>query len=65
MYLLGGPRHLVTLALALATGAVVVIRDGDLLVLLSFQLALVETQGTFENVFDLFSRKKKINEKDK
>ena len=46
-YLLGGPRHLAALALALAAGAVVVVRDGDLLILLSFQLALVETQGTF------------------
>lgn len=42
LYLLGGPRHM-----ALATGAVVVIRDGDLLILLGLQLALVETQGTF------------------
>ena len=42
LYLLGGPRHM-----ALATGAVVVIGDGDLLILLSLQLALVETQGTF------------------
>lgn len=33
--------------MALATGAVVVIGDGDLLILLSLQLALVETQGTF------------------
>lgn len=30
-----------------------VVRDGDLLVLPGLQLALIETQGTFENVFDL------------
>lgn len=58
LYLLGGPRNLA--ALGLATGAVVVISDGDLLVLFSLQLALVEAQGTFQNVFDLFSKETKI-----
>lgn len=42
-----------------------VIGDGDLFILLGFQLALVETQGTFQNVFDLISKKRKINKKDK
>lgn len=66
LYLLGGAGHQAALALALAlpAGAVVVVRDGDLLVLPGLQLAPIETQGTFENVFDLFSKKKKINEKD-
>lgn len=54
------------MALVLATGAVVIIGYGDLFILLSLQLALVEAQGTFQNVFDLFSKgeenNKKINE---
>lgn len=57
LYLLGGPRSLASLVLA--TGAVVVVGDGNLLVLLSLQLALVEAQGTFQNVFDLFQRRGK------
>lgn len=56
-YLFTGPR--LSRTLALATGAIVVVSNGDLLILLSFQLALVETQGAFQNVFDLFSKKKK------
>ena len=47
-------------AVVLATGAVVVISNGDLLILFCLQLALVEAQGTFQNVFDLFSKEMKI-----
>lgn len=61
MYLLGGPRNLA--ALVLATGAVVVVSDGDLLILLCLQLALVEAQGTFQNVFDLFSKETGITKR--
>lgn len=61
LYLLGGPRTLA--ALVLATGAVVVISDGDLLIFFSLQLALVEAQGTFQNVFDLFSKETKIRKR--
>lgn len=43
------------MALVLAPGAVVIISDSNLFILLSLQLALVEAQGTFQNVFDLFS----------
>lgn len=50
-------------ALVLAAGAVVVISDGDLFVLFSLQLALVEAQGPFQNVFDLFSKETKITKR--
>lgn len=49
------------MALVLAPGAVVIIGDGNLFVLLSLQLALVEAQGTFQNVFDLFSKGEENN----
>lgn len=61
LYLLGGPGNWV--ALVLATGAVVVIGNGNLLILLSLQLALVEAQGTFQNIFDLFSKERKITKR--
>ena len=51
-------------ALVLATGAVGVISDGNLLILASLQLALVEAQGTFQNVFDLFSKETKIRRRE-
>lgn len=50
-------------ALVLAAGAVVIICNGNLFILLSLQLALVEAQGTFQNVFDLFSKGKENNKK--
>lgn len=49
--------------LGAAAGAVVVVCDADLLVVLGLQLALVETQGALQDVFDLIS-KKTIHEKD-
>ena len=41
------------IGLSSCCGGVVIVSDGDLLVLLSFQLALVEAQRPLKDVFDL------------
>ena len=40
--------------------AVVVVCDADLLAVLGLQLALVETQGALQDVFDLFQRRRSV-----
>lgn len=40
------------------SGSVVIVGDGDLLILLSLQLALIEAERPFKNVFDLADKHK-------
>lgn len=40
-------------------GSVVIVGDGDLFILLSLQLALIEAERPFKNVFDLTDKHKR------
>lgn len=44
-------------------GSVVIVGDGDLLILLGLQLALIEAERPFKNVFDLTDKTDKKKKK--